>query len=192
MCTCASCSHTDSFAGWRPERARDGSLIPDMTKGGFDRWPRGNVSGARGSAHDYALHVSHCGAMSKPIKLGGPFPQTFAGYRGPMPIQQNALAVLWNAGRKMPDAAQTAPARPRAPAKAPEHLPELDRQPEPARIYTMKDHKAKTIGRPPIAKGGAIRKLVTLDPDTISKAKKLGAGKLSAGLREAVRRVKAG
>lgn len=42
MCTCASCSYTDSFADK-----------------GFAEWPRGNVAGPKRSAADYAAHVRY-------------------------------------------------------------------------------------------------------------------------------------
>jgi hypothetical protein len=42
MCTCASCSYTDKYAGK-----------------GFAEWPRGEPAGPRASAGAYAAHVRH-------------------------------------------------------------------------------------------------------------------------------------
>lgn len=208
MCTCASCSYTDSFSGYGLNAA----------KGGFANWPRGNPAGARRSAADYAAHWRHCttwyaskGATrefsgsvpTSPLRYSPPaqrdpgadrtYPthtDTPEGWSGTAAYVEAFIAA--NNYAKEPSPARAEPGRPAAPAKAPRHLPEPDRNgAEPVKIYMMKARKANPVGRPPIAKGGAVRKLVTLDPDTIAKAKKLGDGKLSAGLREAVRRVKA-
>lgn len=57
MCTCASCSYTDSFSGW--VAGEQGELLPDPNRGGFDRWPKGEPAGRRASAASYNAHVSH-------------------------------------------------------------------------------------------------------------------------------------
>ncbi len=189
MCTCASCSYTDRFSGL-PDLL--GAPVVMDHEHGWDWWPRGDPAGALHHAKAYREHAAACNAMSKPIKITGPFLQRFpTNHELVAPIAPNAAAIRWNAGRKTPDLAETRPASPDQPGKAEPHFPGLDRQPETAKIYTMKPKERKPIGRPPIAKGGAIRKLVTLDPETIVRARKLGNGKLSVGIREAVRRIKA-
>lgn len=172
MCTCASCEYTDSFAGK-----------------GFAAWPRGDPAGPRSSAAAYSAHATHCGAkMPKPWRYVSKPPQ-FSCYGLHAPI---APAPKWLhdwINRKAPDRAEARPASPETPAKAPQHFPELDRQPEASNIYTMPKDK-RPVGRPPIVKGGMRRVLVTLDDATIEKAKRIGNKQLSPGLREAVKRCK--
>lgn len=55
MCSCASCTVTDSFSGFITE---NGEVVGSALKGGFKNWPRGNPAG-RKSAADYAAHVAH-------------------------------------------------------------------------------------------------------------------------------------
>lgn len=63
MCTCASCSYTDKFAGK-----------------GFAEWPRGEPAGPRSSATAYAVHARHCGAkMPKPWSYDPPDAVNFYG-----------------------------------------------------------------------------------------------------------------
>ena len=174
MCTCASCKYTDSFADK-----------------GFAAWPRGEPAGAASSASAYRAHWSHCNAMRDPVKMGGPFPQRFP-YSGIAPIAPNMTAIRWNAGRKMPDTAEAVPARPHAPGKAREHLPELDRQREPGTIYDMRKEKAKqdekrARGRPELP---GRKVLIKLPDELIAKAEKLGDGNVSEGTRRALERVK--
>lgn len=54
----------------------------------------------------------------------------------------------------------------------------------------MKAKDKKAGGRPTEVKGRVVPKYVTLDQPTIDKATALGKGNLSAGLRDAVRRVR--
>lgn len=182
MCDCSSCSYTDDFANK-----------------GFAAWPRGEPKGFSASRAEYASHAKHCGSsgLPKPWRFVPHQPPKFSTYGLVMPIQPapkfvldwiNARGPIW----KAPDRAEARPASPHAPGKAREHFPELDREPEASKIYTMPKPDKKRPGRPPLVAGGMDRVLVTLDADTIAKARKLGGGKLSPGLREAVRRVKTG
>lgn len=51
----------------------------------------------------------------------------------------------------------------------------------------MRKPTPKRRGPPPLIGGVAMRRvLVTLDPDSIERAKKLGAGNVSAGIRKAL------
>lgn len=52
----------------------------------------------------------------------------------------------------------------------------------------MNELTKRKPGRPALQKGLAKRVLVTLDDETINKAKRIGEKNLSAGVREAVRR----
>lgn len=63
MCSCASCSYTDKFAGK-----------------GFAEWPRGEPAGPRSSAAAYAAHARHCGAkMQEPYTFKSPDAVNFYG-----------------------------------------------------------------------------------------------------------------
>lgn len=49
-----------------------------------------------------------------------------------------------------------------------------------------KDDKGK-VGRPRLQRSNlAVRQLVTLDPETVAKARRIGEGNVSAGIRVAV------
>lgn len=148
MCTCASCEHTDGFADK-----------------GFAAWPRGNPAG-RKAASEYAAHVRHAGAWGKDrvpeipagIWTRPPFPCTGTTWSDPGKARSYPTAADAKLGTahyvaqflrangyryKKPEAAEAAPARPTQPGKAAQHLPELNRQPEPhAILYVMKQGKS--------------------------------------------------
>lgn len=63
MCSCTSCTYTDSFS-----------------LSGFNSWPRGNPAGKKSQA-DYAAHVRHCFVDTK--KRPGPGPSGAAYYGVP-------------------------------------------------------------------------------------------------------------
>jgi hypothetical protein len=82
------------------------------------------------------------------------------------------------------------PARPATPAKAPQHFPAPDRERETAKIYAMPKSKPakRSRGRPALPGRFVV---VKLEERLITKAEKLG-GKVAAGIREALERVKVG
>jgi hypothetical protein len=87
------------------------------------------------------------------------------------------------AGSGCPD-----PAAATSPSKAPQDFPELDRQPEACKIYTM-PKKRETVqrGRPAIP---GRRVVVKLEESDIATARKLGGGgkqAIAAGVRKALR-----
>lgn len=188
MCDCASCSYTDSFA----------------TKG-FAAWPRGEPAGKRSDAA-YAAHVRNAwaGAYKRiPFKPGqAPTYPSWLGTRQLDPGGDRTypngsecdtatyVAEFLAANKYAKEAAperKPRPARPRTPAKAREHFPELDRQHEAATIYAMRKAKPKrSRGRPPLPGRFVV---VKLEERLISKAEKLG-GKVTVGIREALKRVK--
>jgi hypothetical protein len=93
------------------------------------------------------------------------------------------------------------PARPHTPAKAREHFRERDRTPEAindigksATILAMRKPKKSNDsrqkpGRPPLP---GRRIVIKLPDDAIAKAKQLGNDNIAEGVREALKRVKAG
>ena len=147
MCTCASCSYTDSFA-----------------EKGFAEWPRGKPAGPRRSAADYNAHVAHLwdGVRRHVERYESGAPPRFPSVPGLVhPVQPNAMAIRWNAGRGKKPEPVTAPARPAQPGKAKRHFPGLDRQPEAgAVIYGMRKGKGKRkIGRPALSGRRVVIKL---------------------------------
>ena len=195
MCTCTSCEYTDS--------------PPNGATQGFAGWPRGNPTGPRRAQAEYAAHVAHSKiwgrSASGDISLGPAIPDSLRvlhpeprfsasvpnGYAHP--IEQNAIAVRWNAGKgqisKGPE--NPAPARPAEPCKAPRHFPEADRSlGQSARIYEMAKAKKRPVGRPPLE--GAKRVLVSLDRASLERGRALGAGNLSAGIRRALAKAQSG
>ena len=145
MCTCSSCEYTN----------------------GLKAWPvGGEAKGPAKSRREYSEHVSHgkrWGDWFNPsterfeprirevpdftIRPEPVFPVT--GTRGCGPVQSMpAWWHEWNARNasalksKGPD--EPAPARPEHPGKDAQHLPELNRQPEPrAILYVMKHGKSQ-------------------------------------------------
>lgn len=186
MCTCASCSYTDSFSGFAWDDAGE-KLLPVVRdkRGGFDTWPRGEPAGKRSSDAAYAAHVAHAwsGAYKSVAFTPGQAPRF--SYRGIMPVQPNATAIRWNAGRGKKPEPVTAPASPAQPGKAEQHFPELDRQPKAgAVIYAMPKSKDKRpIGRPPLP---GRRVVIKLEEEQIKRAEKLGGGNVAAGIRKAL------
>jgi hypothetical protein len=185
MCTCASCSYTDKYAGK-----------------GFAEWPRGEPAGPRASAAAYAAHVAHLW-KGVPRKSTAFTPGQAPQYPSWCSTKAMAPAVL-----KIPDPCESlaeyvadfdklnglkrqepakAPARPATISKSPQHFPELDRQPEAITIYDMRKEKAKrSVGRPPMP---GRRVVVKLQEKHIAKAIKLGGGgetAMSEGIRKAL------
>ena len=76
------------------------------------------------------------------------------------------------------------PARPAQACKPGQHFPELDRQPEAGAVIYAMDNTKKPLGRPPLPEGRNV--VVRLQPQHIAKAKELGNGKISAGVRAAL------
>lgn len=207
MCSCTSCSYTDSF------HAK-----------GFDAWPRGNPAG-RKAASEYAAHVKHSkqwgahvdengkatpripefpgGAPTSPLRYSTP-PQRDGGAHRSYPKHPDTpegwttaayveAFIAANGYAKWKEASPTdaEPARPAAPCKAPRHFPARDRPRETARIYAMP--KAKTekrpVGRPAL---DGRRVVIKLEETQIKQAAKLGEGNVAAGIREALRRAQSG
>ena len=200
MCTCASCSYTDSFH-----------------RKGFDAWPRGEPAGKRSSESSYRAHVAYSrqwgrgydGVMHEPREVA------VTPYSGPRSEPARLLipkarwaSPTYHSKREWIEAPTTmpeyiaqferlnglkrqepvkAPARPATPGKAPQHFPDVNRHAETgAKIYEMSKEKAKRpVGRPPI-EGGVKRVLVSLDRASIERARKLGGDNVSAGIRKAL------
>lgn len=196
MCQCSSCEYTDGFSGL-PDlfgemsaklRTANGRSIP-----GFAAWPRGEPAG-KASAKAYGEHVQ---PMPKPWSYVSRPPQySCHGTPGCGPIAPlpafvrnwiNGPTAYKSTGPVLPGP----DARPAKPAKAPQHFPARDRTHETARIYAMP--KSKTVakrsrGRPELPGRFVV---VKLEERLIHKAEKLG-GKVAAGIREALERVKVG
>ena len=77
------------------------------------------------------------------------------------------------------------PARPAAPGKAPQHFPELDRQPETAVIYAMPKSNQPKRGRGRPEMPGR-RVVVKLEEELIKRAEQIGGGKVTVGIRKAL------
>lgn len=198
MCNCVSCEITDSFADK-----------------GFSAWPRGNPSG-RKAAGEYQAHVRYSRQWGKDrspefsaddLRIR---PEPYFGSTGGRgadpgacrryPALEDAeqgtahyvkLFLTLNQYSKSKGPELTGPvARNEQPAKAARHLPELDRQREPAVIYAMPKSKPvkRSRGRPAIPGRFVV---VKLEERLIAKAEKIG-GKVTAGIREALERVKTG
>jgi hypothetical protein len=176
MCDCTSCSFTDSFA-----------------KKTFADWPRGEPAGPRRSAADYAWHVRHSQVWGR-------------GYDGVMHERKEVAEYIAQFeklnGLKKQEPIK-APARPHAPAKAREHFPELDRQPETAKIYAMP--KRTPVKEPPAREQRGVPKrtpfdkrprgrpampgrriVIKLREEQIRRAEKLGDGNVAQGIRKAL------
>lgn len=196
MCTCASCSYTDRFAGK-----------------GFAAWPRGDPAGHRSSAAAYAAHVRYSQAWGRspsgnmhhapefsraalrgdPVSAGGAlrYVRPAGCYPGNADAKAGLAAYIAAFERRnglkpqeMEKAEAQAPARPAAPGKAPQHFPTGDRTSEAATIYDMRKEKAKrSVGRPPLP---GRRVVVKLEDKQIKAAEKLGAGNIAAGIRKAL------
>jgi hypothetical protein len=162
-CQCASCKVTSDYIGK-----------------GFAAWPRGNPAG-RKSGSDYAAHVARSRFDARKGEVTG---FTLPGLV--YPVQQAPKGLLDWINRKAPDQAEARPASPAEPCKAPQHFPELDRQPRTAVIYAMpKSEPKKPVGRPPIGR----RVVVNLEEEHIKRARKMGGGNLSAGIRKALAKI---
>jgi hypothetical protein len=86
--------------------------------------------------------------------------------------------------------AEAQPVSPAPACKPEQHFPELDRQPETCRIYTMPKNKVKREkkqrrGRPEIP---GRRVVVKLEEAHIKRASELGEGNVAAGIRQALAR----
>jgi hypothetical protein len=188
MCTCASCSYTDGYAGK-----------------GFAEWPRGKPAG-RSSDRDYAAHVRYsqqwgkghgkpeCGKVARAAGTRREDPHakykwpryaedmTTADYVAVFLRDNNLVAPEKETGRGQPQ-----PVSPATPCKASQHFPAGDRTSEAATIYDMRKEKAKrSVGRPPLP---GRRVIVKLEERHIAKARKLGGGGLTAlarGIRKAL------
>lgn len=211
MCTCSSCAHTDSFAdkgfaAWpRGEAAGPRRSAADYAA---------HVRYAQqwGRAYDGTMHerkectVATIGTRAAPERLVIPkarwdtvgyhkkwieAPETTADY-----IEQ--FERLNGLKRQEP---AKAPARPHAPAKARKHFRERNRTPgavndigKSATILAMpkprksNDSRQKP-GRPPMP---GRRIVIKLPDEAIEKAKQLGNDNIAEGVREALKRVKAG
>ena len=182
MCDCASCEYTDAFSG-RADLFQDGS----PTIKGFDNWPRGNPAGATSSAKEYKAHAKHCGAdgLPKPHVFKPGQPPKFNTYGLVMPIQPAPKWLHDWINRKEASPTEAEPARPDQPGKADPHLPELDRQREPAVIYAMpkKTEQKRPRGRPALP---GRKVLIKLTEAQIKRAAKLGGDNVAAGIRKAL------
>jgi uncharacterized C2H2 Zn-finger protein len=183
MCTCASCSHTDGYAGKS-----------------FAEWPRGKPAG-KSSERDYAAHVRYaqqwgkghgkpeCGKVARAAGTRREDPH--AKYKWPRYAEDmttaDYVAVFLRDNNLAPEkekAAGLVAARPATPCKAPQHFPAGDRTSEAATIYDMRKEKAKrSVGRPPLP---GRRVIVKLEERQIKAAEKLGAGNIAAGIRKAL------
>lgn len=191
MCTCASCEYTNNAVkGANP---------------GFKDWPRGNLTGPRQSAAEYAAHVAHGKQWGRgadgELSHGPAIPPALLTIstepRFPSWLhvndtfpKQNIEAIRWNTTQKSQGPDLPAPARPAPACKPVQHFPFADRGARAsARIYVMSQVKAdpkvkRPVGRPPLA--GAKRIAVSLDSASIELARKLG-GSVSAGIRAALK-----
>lgn len=182
MCDCASCSYTDAFAG-RADLFQDGS--PNIK--GFDLWPRGKPAGVSGSNADYKAHQKHCGSggLPKPWKFTPGLPPKFNTAGLVMPITPAPKWLHDWINRKEARPVLAASPSPTQPAKAEPHLPELDRQPEPAVIYAMpKSTDAKRPRGRPAMEGRRV--VIKLAEEQIKRAEKLGEGNIAEGIRRAL------
>jgi hypothetical protein len=170
MCTCASCSYTDGYAGK-----------------GFAEWPRGEPAGPRSSAAAYAAHVRHS-FMGARVRSEVGKPAGAAWYGSPSVSRAEVEAVLRRTfglePAEAPRPAEAGAVSPATPCKAPQHFPAGDRTSEAATIYDMRKEKAKrSVGRPPLP---GRRVIVKLEERQIKAAEKLGAGNIAAGIRKAL------
>jgi hypothetical protein len=182
MCDCTSCSYTDAYSG-RADLFSDGS----PTIKGFDNWPRGKSKGFSASKAEYAAHAKHCGSsgMPKPWRFVAGKPAQFSTYGLVMPVQPAPKWLHDWINRKAPDQAEARPASPETPAKAPQHFPGLDRQPETATIYAMPKAKEQKQPRGRPALPGR-RVVIKLTEEQIKRAEKRGGGNVAAGIRKAL------
>jgi len=191
MCTCTSCKETDALADK-----------------GFAAWPRGDPAGPRRSAALYAEHSLHGKHWGPYLGHAGewqprerdvpsfkivPEPRyTCNGTHGCGPVTQAPRYVLdfIATGYKRTGQAEAQPVSPAPACKPEQHFPELDRQPETCRIYTMPKNKVKRDkkqrrGRPEIP---GRRVVVKLEEAHIKRASELGDGNVAAGIRQALAR----
>jgi hypothetical protein len=182
MCTCASCSYTDKYAGK-----------------GFAEWPRGKPAG-RSSVREYAAHVRYaqqwgkghgkpeCGKVARAAGTRSEDPH--AKYKWPQYAEDMAtadyVAAFLRDNNLKPEMKRAESPRPRParPSKSAQHFPDLDRQAEAITIYDMRKDKAKrTVGRPLMP---GRRVVVKLQERQIRAAEKLGCGNVAAGIRKAL------
>lgn len=100
MCTCASCSYTDSYGGMPDLLDRDTTYA--TRRYGFADWPRLEPAGKRVSDAAYTAHVAHLweGVYRRPIAFEpgqAPIYPTVPGLVHN--VAPNATAIRWNAGR---------------------------------------------------------------------------------------------
>jgi hypothetical protein len=128
MCTCASCSYTDKYAGK-----------------GFAEWPRGKPAG-RSSVREYSAHVRYsqqwgkghgkpeCGKVARAAGTRSEDPH--AKYKWPQYAEDMTtaayVAVFLRDNHLAPEMKRAESPRPSParPSKSAQHFPELDRQPE--------------------------------------------------------------
>ena len=196
MCDCASCEYTDKLSGWGEPESES------YKRGGFANWPRGKPAG-RSSDRDYAAHVRYSlqwgSGHGKPecrkvARAGGTRREDpHALYKWPQfgadecqTTAQYVRQFLKLNGLTKASPTEAEPARPDQPGKADPHLPELDRQREPAVIYAMPKSKTETKrprGRPAMP---GRKVLIKLADEQIKRAAKLGGGNVAAGIRKAL------
>jgi hypothetical protein len=116
MCTCASCSYTDKYAGK-----------------GFAEWRRGEPAGPRASAGAYAAHVRHS-FMGVKMRAEVDRPNGAAWYGVPKGMTRAEVeAVLrksFETVEEAPHPAEAEAVSPARPSKSAQHFPDLDRQAE--------------------------------------------------------------
>lgn len=173
MCTCASCSYTDEFAGK-----------------GFAEWPKGEPKGPRVSAAEYSAHVSHgWHGVARGWKFTPGAAPSFPAWCRPapaLPYPSKLVADFIASGYKKAAPARARTAAPASPARPADTSPALDRQRGAGRIYAMPERQPKVKGpkgRPPIP---GRRVVVKLEERHIKRAAELGAGKVAAGIRAAL------
>ena len=168
MCQCASCEYTDRYAGL-PEllgwKSHDGFKDWQSFKG----WPRGDPAGKR-SATIYAPHV----AASK-RNDGNKLPASYG------TVPKGAVYPTWITAQLV---------MPVTPA-SPSVLAWINRpgQAKRGNVFPGPDvHCAGTRRRPghPAILRGAKRTIMSLDAEAIERARRLGKGNLSAGIRLAL------
>lgn len=147
MCTCASCEYTNSRKEWPSgapmgKRASDAAYAAHVRHGkAWGRSPSGNMHHAPEFSPAFWSRSPDAGTggtqYTRPAKC---FPGEADAKAG---IAAYIAAFESRNGLKKTGQAEAQPARPAQPGKAAQHLPELNRQPEPrAILYVMKQGKS--------------------------------------------------